>query len=149
MNHHGQPFTVTGNGYDRVGHVAISSRQAGRGRGPDMDDNMAAVSSISRCGGGRDERACLVMRLLGRFEPRWRWNSTARHIPGMLNALADGISRWLRLEVAHKVTELTNSTAWSEQDIGSRGWGVFNIILQATNIVSKHDDIVLNLMSNE
>ena len=31
-------------------------------------DNTAAVSWISRCGGAREKRECLLMRMLGRLE---------------------------------------------------------------------------------
>ena len=56
-------------------------------------DNTAAVSWISRCGGARDKRACLLMRMLGRLEIKGGWNHTAKHFPGVRDALANGISR--------------------------------------------------------
>ena len=110
-------------------------------------DNTAAVSWISRRGGARDKRPCLLMRMLGCLELIGGWNLTAKHIPGAQNTLADGISRYPRLVLADKVRELTNSTEWSEQDIGSRGSGIFDIILQTTNILSNHDDIFWNLIT--
>ena len=110
-------------------------------------DNRAAVSWISRCGGARDKRACLLMRMLGRLEIKGGWNHTAKHIPGVQNTLADGISRWPRSVLADKVRELTNSDEWSEQDIGERGKGIFDTVLQTKNILSMHDDLLWNLMS--
>ena len=74
------------------------------------------------------------------------WNPTAKHIPGLRNTPADGISRWPWLVVADKVQELTNSIEWSEQDIGSRGTGIFDLVPQTKNILTKHDDILWNLM---
>ena len=103
---------------------------------------MAAVSWITRCGGARDKRACLLVRLLGRLELKGGWNPTAKHIPGVRNTLADGISRWPWLVVADRVQELTNSIEWSEQDIGSRGTGIFDSVLQTRIILTKHDDFV-------
>ena len=86
------------------------------------------------------------MRMLARLELTGGWNPTAKHIPGVRNTLADGISRWPRLVVADKVKELTNSNEWSEQDIGSRGVGIFDLVLQTKNILTRHDDILWNLM---
>ena len=56
-------------------------------------DNKAAVSWITRCGGARDKRAFLLMRMLGRLELTGGWTPTAKHIPGVRNTLADDISR--------------------------------------------------------
>ena len=76
-------------------------------------------------GGGGDKRACLLMRMLGRLEIKGGWNHTAKYISGVRNTLADGISRWPRVILADKVRELTNSDDWSEQDIETRGKGIF------------------------
>ena len=59
-------------------------------------DNMAAVSWITRCGGARDKRACLLMRMLGRLELTGEWNPATNHIPRVGNTLVGGISRWPR-----------------------------------------------------
>ena len=80
------------------------------------------------------------MRMLGRLKIKGGWNHTAKHIPGLRNTLADGISRWPRALLADKVRELTNSDDWSEQDIGTRGKGIFDTVLQTKNILSKDDD---------
>ena len=93
--------------------------------------------------------ACLLMRMPGCLEFIGGWNPTAKHIPGAQNTLADGISRWPRLVLADKVRELTNSIACPEQDIGSRGSGIFGTILHTNNTLSKHDDILWNLTTNE
>ena len=45
------------------------------------------------------------MRMLGRLEIKGGWDHTAKHIPGVLNTLADGISRWPRVILADKVRE--------------------------------------------
>ena len=70
------------------------------------------------------------MRMLGRLESTGGWNYTAKHIPGVRNTLADGISRWPRVILADKVRELTNSDDGSAQDIGTRGKGIFDTVLQ-------------------
>ena len=45
-------------------------------------DNVAAVSWINRCGGSRNRRAALVMRLLGRLEITSGWSYDAIIFPG-------------------------------------------------------------------
>ena len=49
--------------------------------------------------------------------------------------------------LADKVRELTNSDDWSEQDIGTRGKGIFDIVLQTKNILSEHDDCLWDIIS--
>ena len=106
-------------------------------------DSMAAVSWITRCGRAR-KRACVLMRMFGRLELTVGWNPAAKHIPGVRNTLADGISRWPPLLVADNV----NRNEGSEQYIGSWGAGIADLVLQTKNTISKHDDILCNLMIN-
>ena len=40
------------------------------------------------------------------------WNHAAKHMPGVQNTLADGISRWAREMLADKVRELTHPSDW-------------------------------------
>lgn len=84
-------------------------------------DNVAAFTWSNRCGGARDMRACLMMRMLGCLEISGGWGYNAKHIPGIQNTLAEGISRWPRSQLAAKVRQLTNSNDWREQAIGTRG----------------------------
>ena len=51
--------------------------------------------------------------------------------------------------MADEVREQTNSSDWYEQNIGTQGSGIFDIVLQAKNIRSQHDDMLWNLMRNE
>ena len=55
-------------------------------------DNVAAVTWVNRGGGARDKIACLLMTMLGRLEITGGWSHDAKHIPGVQNTLADGIS---------------------------------------------------------
>ena len=57
-------------------------------------DNVAAVTWVNKYGGVKDRRACLLVRMLGRLETRDGWSRAAKHIAGVQNTLADGISRW-------------------------------------------------------
>lgn len=44
---------------------------------------------------------------------------------------------------------VTGFNEWSEQDIGPRGVGIFDVVLQTTyNILNKNDDLLWNLMTN-
>ena len=61
-----------------------------------LGDNVSAVTWANKCGGTRDSRAVFLMRYLGRREMRPSWCFEAAHIPGVVNVLADGISRWSR-----------------------------------------------------
>ena len=56
-------------------------------------DNFAAVTWANRCGGARDKRAGMMMRMLGSLEIQEGWRYDAKNIPGVQNTLADGISR--------------------------------------------------------
>ena len=88
------------------------------------------------------------MRMLGRLELAGGWNHTIKHIPGVQNSLADGVSRWPREMLADKVRELTHASDWREQSIGPQGSWIFYIVLQI-NILTKHDDVLWTLMMNE
>ena len=77
------------------------------------------------------------MRMLGSLELAGGWNHSAKHIAGVQNILADGISRWPRSILADKVMGQTNSSDCNEQTIGTRGSGIFDVVLQKrTSIVN-------------
>ena len=112
-----------------------------------LGDNFAAVTWANRCGGARDKRAGPMMRMLGRLEIQGGWRYDAKHIPGVQNTLADGISRWPRSELADRVRQLTNTDDWSEQSIGTRGECLCEIVLQTKNIASRHDNMLWEIMA--
>ena len=85
--------------------------------------------------------------MLGRLEIKGGWTHTQKHFPGVRITLADAISRWPRVVLAVKVREVTNSDDWLERDIGTRGKGVFDIVLQTKNILGEHDDCLWDIMS--
>ena len=86
------------------------------------------------------------MRMLGRLEIEGGWRYDAKHIPGVQNTLADGISRWARSELADRVRQLTNTYVWCEQAIGVRGGRLCKIVLQTTNIAPRHDNLLWDIM---
>lgn len=111
--------------------------------------NAAAVSWVSRCDGARDKRAGLSpMRMLGRLEIKRRWSHIAKHVPGVQNILADGISRWPHDVFGRKVRELTNSDDWSEQEIGKRGVDIFKVVPRTKSFANRRDELLWNLMEN-
>ena len=55
-------------------------------------DNVAAVTWVNRCGGARDKRACLLMRMLGHLEIKGGWSHDAKNILGVQNTLAGYIA---------------------------------------------------------
>ena len=94
-----------------------------------MGDNVSAVSWINRCGGSRNRLAARAMRLLGRQEITSSWSHDAKHIPGVQNVVADGISRWSKEMIARNLQSLVQGEC-REQSIGRRGCEFFEIILQ-------------------
>ena len=110
-------------------------------------DNFAAVTWANQCGGARDKRADLMMRMLGRLEIQGGWRYDAKHIPGAQDMLADGISRWPRSELADSVRRLTNTDNWSEQLVGARGERLCEIVLQTKNIAPRHDNMLWKIMT--
>lgn len=110
-------------------------------------DNFSAVTWSNRCGGARDKRAGLMMRMLGRLEIRGGWRYHAKHIPGVENVVADGISRWPREEVADRIRTLTKTDGWREQAIGSPGERLCAIVLQTKNIQPRHDEMLWKLLT--
>ena len=72
-------------------------------------DNFAEVTWANRCGGARDKRKGLMMRMLGSLGIQGGSRYDAKHIPGVPNTLANGISCWPRSELAGRVRQLTNT----------------------------------------
>ena len=84
-------------------------------------DNSSAVSWVNKCRGGLEPRSGALMRLLGVLEMRSKWRFKAKHVKGVNNDLADGISRWERCSVSDNLTTLYPHVVWCEQDLGCRG----------------------------
>ena len=109
-------------------------------------DNVAAVSWINRCGGSRNRRAALAMRLLGRQEITSGWSHDAKHIPGVQNVVADGISKWPNKKIARNLQTLTQGE-WREQSIGKSGGEFLETILQPDFPTEYIDEIVWGAMT--
>ena len=131
-----------------VMHELVGDRLEFKGGGIMMrGDNFAAVTWANRCGGARDKRAGLMMRMLGRLEIQGGWRYDAKHISGVQGTLAQGTSRWSRSELADRVRQLTNTDDWSEQSIGARGERLCEIVLQTKNIAPRHDNMLWEIMT--
>ena len=89
------------------------------------------------------------MRMLGHLEIKGGWSHGAKHIPGMQNALADGISHCPRAGLPGRTRELTNRADWVEQPIGPRRENIFDVVLQTKSVGNRHDYRLWNIMSNE
>ena len=111
-------------------------------------DHVAAVTWVSKCGGEKGRRACLLMRMLGRLEIRGDRSPAAKHIPDMQSTLADGISRWPRAELAEQIREATGSNDWVEQDIDRQGLRIFDDVFGTKNVSKRHDDRLWDIMVN-
>ena len=92
-------------------------------------DNVSQVSWLNRCGGVRDKRAALVMRIMGRVEITSGWSHKAKHIPGVLNVLADGISRWQPDQIAEKMRSHVNEGDWRQVPLGQNSLEFLSIVL--------------------
>ena len=80
----------------------------------------------SGCGGVEGERSrdlAHLMRLLGVLELSSGWNLDAKHVSGILNVAADGISRWDCASVLVNLRVVRPDIPWQEQDLGDAGFG--------------------------
>lgn len=84
-------------------------------------DNEAAIQWVRRCRGGKEPRSGALMRLMGATELVGGWYFDSLHVAGILNDVADGISRWESGDVLDKLTALRPSISWQEKDLGVEG----------------------------
>ena len=111
-------------------------------------DNVSAVSCVNKCGGAKDRRAGLLMRPLGRMKITSGWCHIAKHIPGLDNTLADGISGWPEDKVIHEnVARLTNDYGWKEENIQAHGRKIFSLLLQNKLPAERLDEQMWLLMN--
>ena len=58
------------------------------------------------------------MRMMGVLEMRNDWRFRAKHIKGVANTLADGISRWDRADIASTLHSFRPDICWEGQRLG-------------------------------
>jgi len=79
-------------------------------------DNSAAVTWINKCRGGKEPRSGALMRVLGCLEMGSDWCFEARHVSGIDNEVADGISRWQpRSNIPYNLKRMYPDIEWREQ----------------------------------
>ena len=96
-------------------------------------DNQSAIHWINQCRGGREPRSGALMRILGCLEVRSGWCFRARHVKGVNNVLADGISRWDRASIPSALRSCRPDIAWQEQDLGQAGTSLCSGILASSS----------------
>ena len=94
-------------------------------------DNSSAVTWVNKCRGGKEPRSGALMRMLGLLEIDSGWVFEAKHVPGILNDVADGISRWPLKDVSSNLLSRRPDVRWQMQDLGSEGRHLCSCILAA------------------
>ena len=84
-------------------------------------DNDAAVQWVRRCRGGTEPRSGALMRLLGVLELSSGWHFDAKHVRGIFNVAADGISRMHRASVLLNLRSVCPDVPWQVRDLGPSG----------------------------
>lgn len=84
-------------------------------------ENEASVAWIQRCRGRKESQSGASVRLLGVLEVTSGWHSEAKHAPGVIDAVADGISRWEPHDVLADLRSATPGVSWQVFDLGAEG----------------------------
>lgn len=96
-------------------------------------DNMSAVHWINQCRGAREPRSGALMRMLGCLEMRNGWRFRAKHIKGLANTLADGISRWKHDEITANLRSYRPDICWQEQQLGPEALDITSDVLASSS----------------
>lgn len=96
-------------------------------------DNMSAVHWVNKCRGAREPRSGALMRMLGCLEMRNGWRFRAKHIKGVANTLADGISRWPHDEIETNLRSYRPDIRWQERPLGPEAWGLTSDVLASSS----------------
>ena len=95
-------------------------------------DSSSAVQWVKNCKGGKGEvRSGGMMRILGVLEQIGGWCFQAKHVRGVENGLADGITRWKEDEIQSRLTKECPAVPWQVQELGPEGEGMCSEILHA------------------
>ena len=96
-------------------------------------DNEAAIQWVRRCRGGKEPRSGTLMRLLGVLELSSGWHFDAKHVRGIFNVAADGISRWDRASVLVNLRAVRPDIPWQEQELGGAGTSLCTSVLASNS----------------
>ena len=69
---------------------------------------------------------------MGCLEMRSGWCFQAKHVKGVANTLADGISRWDRDSISAKLTAFRPDVNWQEQILGEAGIGLITDVVASS-----------------
>lgn len=106
-------------------------------------DNMSAVHWVNKCRGAKEPRSGALMRMMGCLEMRNGWRFRAKHINGLANTLADGISRWQHEKIAANLRSYRPDICWQEQHLGREALDLTSEVLDA----SSSDDQLRNRLN--
>ena len=119
----------------------------GRGDRPEREgeaalirtDNTSTVSCVVKCrsGGKGQERAGALMRMLGALEVEGGFGFQAKHIPGVENRLADGITRWPAEEVYTNLMRESPGAPWQVYEIKGELRRTFTEILREASCLGE------------
>ena len=96
-------------------------------------DNEPSVAWIQRCRGGKEPRSGALMRLLGVVEVSSGWTFQSSHVPGVLNSLADGISRWHPDDVHTNLCAAAPTVQWQEVELNQASQDLCSAVLGAAS----------------
>ena len=100
-------------------------------------DNTRAVGWVRKCRGGKKDKARVgaLMRWLGVLESKGEWCFQAKHVPGVENTLADGLTRWKVEEIPNNLQRESPGTPWQVKELGEEELRVCSEILrEATHL---------------
>ena len=122
-------MTVTAWAFIRAGNRPRYPRDCILMRG----DNSSACCWVSKCRGGKEQRSGALMRVLGCLEMGSGWCFRAKHIKGVRNTLADGISRWEpRESIPTELHRMRPDVSWHEQVLDAEGLALCTETLAAS-----------------
>ena len=121
QGHDDLSINVLGDGYHGAGVGRRRRLRFGSENALMLGDNMAAVHWTSKCRGGKEPRSGTLMRMLGCLEMCNEWYFRAKHVKGVANTIADGISRWEFDNLNRHLREYRPDINWREQAMGQTG----------------------------
>ena len=71
--------------------------------------------------GGKELRSGAFIRLMGAIELSGGWHFDSLRVPGVLDDVPDGISRWNPGDICRSFTAFRPSIDWQERDLGVEG----------------------------
>ena len=88
-------------------------------------DSSSTVQWVKNYKGGKGEvRWGGMMRIFGVLEQIGGWCIQAKHVRGVENGLADGMTRWKEHEIQSRLTKECPAVLWQAQELGPEGKGM-------------------------